>query len=113
MSTVSTLEEWAAYARNTPEPRATAVGDLAAQIRRVWQVDDDVPVVFYEEHWDRWDQLWCTCCEGEGTDWVIECGNKKATFDSDYNEETWQHYRAWLTNLTYLVPVSDLLRRVE
>lgn len=94
--TVETLDEWARYAASTDHPQAFVVGDLARQIRTRLDVPDGAFVFFYEERWVRWDELWCTCCEGEGTNFVVESAGKTATFEADYSDCNWREFHRWL-----------------
>lgn len=94
MKTVSTLQEWADYAVCNENPRAEYVGELAGRLRQAFKADQDAPIIFYEEDWEI--DRWCTCCEPEGTSWVIECAGRRADFATRYFDPTWAELNDWL-----------------
>jgi hypothetical protein len=70
--TAASLDEWAAYAGETDEPVAHAVGELADQIRERFGESKHVPVILTEAY-DSDDGA-CECCTHYAEYLVIECG---------------------------------------
>jgi hypothetical protein len=76
---VSSLDEWAAYADETDEPVAHAVGELADQIRERFGESKHVPVILTEAY-DSDDGA-CECCTHYAEYLVIECGEHVEQID--------------------------------
>ncbi|MFF4026921.1 hypothetical protein ACFYY5_29135 [Nocardia elegans] len=92
--TVASLDEWTAYAEDTDEPIAHAVGELADQIRERFGVNKHVPVILREEV--EYYHPSCDCCATEIDECLrIECGDQWATVPV-YDGSPGHYYRNWL-----------------
>lgn len=95
--TVESFEEWAAYADETDEPRARAVGVLADEVRARVGANKHVPVWLSEEI--EQDGRGCSCCTEYYKMLVVECGDEAARLNINFDEdadEVRETYLDWL-----------------
>lgn len=88
--TVTSLGEWVAYANETDEPVAHAVGELADQIRERFGANKHTAVILTEAY-DSDDGA-CDCCIHFTEYLVIECGDHIEQIDRADLADSFQYW---------------------